>query len=315
MGSVIMPWSDPQVTRAGRIKIGRLGPERTSRGGKPWRPPVKLDRILITKDERDSTGNFAIDVEIMTALGAPTSDTAVTEIPIEVHSDEVPDVLVCKLVRYTGKSQLACSGDGVRARERCDGGWRVRECPCPRSTLVSEEGDCKPNAVFSCSLRLPGHRTIGAVYEFRTTSAISIRRLAGSLGEIKRAIGTLVGLPLTMALREVGLAGKAPVYCMHVELREQSVEEAQRYALQMAQRKDSITQLIAGREPRYLPAAPGFEEPAEAVSVVQEFYPEVQHTETTSALDHDISLPPAIDDEEPPDDVELPVKLGGPIDG
>jgi hypothetical protein len=269
-----MPWEAPASTRCGRIKIGRLGPVRKSKKGTEWQPPVKLDRILITHDHRDQSGNFAVNVDVMTALGAPTHHDVVTEIPIEVHSDDIPDVLACKLVRYVGRKDLACTGDGHTASERTGDGWAERECPCPRSTLVTEGGDCKPNAVFSCSLRLPGHRTIGAVYEFRTTSAISIRRLTGSLMDIKRAVGTLRGLPLTMALREVELTGKSPVYCMHIELREKSVEEATRLALAQAQARDNLLRVSAGQPAAYLALPPGEEATDEAANVVQEFYPE-----------------------------------------
>lgn len=273
MDDVAMPWDEPALTRAGRIKIGRLGNPRKSKSGSTWQPPVKLDRILITYDHRGPDGNFEVNVPVMAALGAPTSDTAITEIPIEVHSDEITDVLACKLVRYVGRKNLACTGDGKTARERDGDGWRERECPCPRSTLINEGGDCKPNAVFSCSLALEGHRVLGAVYEFRTTSAISIRRLTGSLRAIKSAVGGLRGLPLILALREVELAGKSPVWCMHVELREVDVAEAQRMALRQASARRA---LATGEPPAYLALPPGDDrEPVEETeAVVAEFYPD-----------------------------------------
>lgn len=274
MDRVPMPWEQPAMTRRGRIKIGRLGKERTSNAGKKWQPPIKLDRILITHDHRDESGNFAVDIEVMTALGAPTSDTAIYEVPVEVHSDNIPDVLACKLVRYVGRKDLACSGDGHVAQERHGDGWRERECPCEHSTLITEGGGCKPNAVFACSLRVPGHRVIGAVHEFRTTSAISIRRLSGSLEKIREAVGTLRGLPLTLALRRVELSnGKAPVFCMHVELREQSVEEAMQAAFEMVQKRHAITHGFGDAPVPHMALPPGDEDSDEREAVVQEFYP------------------------------------------
>ncbi len=302
MDRVLMPWEQPTMTRRGRIKIGRLGPVRKSSGGKDWQPPVKLDRILITHDHRNDSGNFAVDVEVMTALGAPTSDIAITEIPIEVHSDNIPDVLACKLVRYVGRKDLACSGDGKVAMERHDDGWRERECPCERSTLVKEGGDCKPNAVFACSLRVPGHRVIGAVHEFRTTSAISIRRLSGSLMEVRNAVGTLRGLPLTLALRRVELSkGKAAVYCMHVELREQSVEQAMQGALEMVKKRHAITHGLGDAPVPHLALPPGDEDGDEREAVIAEFYPKPHGGETEQREPGDDDEP---FDPGPPDDFQ-----------
>lgn len=307
MDRVTMPWDEPAMTRRGRIKIGVLGEERTSSSGKKWNPPVKLDRILITFDHRETegpnAGNFAIDVAVMKALGAPTSDFPITEVPIEVHSDHIPDVLACKLVRYVGRNDLACSGDGTWARERSGNGWKDRDCPCERSTLVTEGGDCKPNAVFACSLRVPGHRVIGAVHEFRTTSAISIRRLSGSLMKIRDAVGTLRGLPLTLALRRVELSnGKAPVYCMHVELREQSVEEAMQTALETVQKRHAITNGFGDAPVPHRALLPGAEDSEERKVVVAEFYPPqpaALGTEPTQSTERE---PGDDDPDEPPAD-------------
>lgn len=277
---VIMPWNRPQVTRCGRIKIGMLGPPTKSKGGKTYQPPVKLDRIRVTHDHRAPDGNFAVNIEVMQALGAPSHNDRLMELPIEVHSDNIPDILSCRLARYTGRSSLACSGDGETARERVGQSdqWRERTCPCEKSTLVSKDGDCKPNGIFGCSIRVPGHRTIGAIHEHRTTSEIAISRLVGGLTEINNTVGTLRGLPLTLVLRKVELTGKAPVWCLNVELREISFDQAMAMADSQIATRRRIIDGNAGLPAGYRALPPGDDEAQEEQEAVAlEFYPEVEH--------------------------------------
>ena len=56
----------PKLGEQGKIKIGRLGEERTTKDGKnTYRLSTKLDHFLITTTERDNTGNFIPNVSLM----------------------------------------------------------------------------------------------------------------------------------------------------------------------------------------------------------------------------------------------------------
>lgn len=293
---VSMPWDEPVLATAGHIKIGGLGEKRQKKNGKgpndTWQMPVKLNHFLVTKTTRGADGNLEQDLDLMSDLEHrwADSDGRIRQLPIVLHSDDLRDVFPSKLAYYNGKS-LLCSGDGRDAtRHKIDretgkrtGSYSV-QCPCKHSSLVNEEGKCKPHATLHCSIRVDGRGLFGSVYRWRTTSAISIRRMMGSLQQVQNVVGSLRGVPLVLVVSEVQLAGKAPVYVCHVELREQSLSDAQRDVLAMSRQREAVA-LAAARQPvRLTVLQPGgdHEDDDEQASVAAEFHTDAEFNEQPS---------------------------------
>jgi hypothetical protein len=274
----------PTLAEAGKIKIGKLGPQRDSQNGKPFRPPVKLDHFVLTTTKRDKKGDLIVDHAIIEALlrdGHGDKDGNLRTIPIVLHSDEIDDVFPTTYALYSGR-RLACRGDGETATRwrfvegRRTGECKERQCPCPLLRAGSGPA-CKPNGVLSCSILAPGRRVAGSVYRWRTTSDISINRMVGSLQQIRTLVGSLTGLPLLLRVEPVNTVN-GEVYCCHVELREELVS-AQNRLIALNRRRDEVAAAAlaaaAGRPQIavYAPAcdAETLEEQAE---VATEFYPE-----------------------------------------
>jgi hypothetical protein len=229
----------PQLAEGGKIKIGGLGEARKSKNGNEFRMPVKHDHFLVTETERDpATSNFRVRESVMEQL-KKDDDGQVREIPIFVHSDEIEEVFPTAYALYSGR-RMQCRGDGEEAMRKNDAGVAVKvACPCDR--LVKRE--CKPHGTLHCSIRVPGQGLAGAVYKVRTTSEITIRRIIGSLIQIRQTVGVLRGLPLVLCLKPVdvnpgGVASK--VYVLHIELREENLIEVQRQAIESAKMRASV---------------------------------------------------------------------------
>lgn len=272
----------PALAEGGKIKIGGLGKEITSRKGTKFRPPQKLDHFVVTKTSRDAKGDLEIDQAVMAAL-AKDGDGKVRAIPIVLHSDEIEQVFPTAYALYAGR-KLACRGDGEHAtrwsfdpktKQRLDE-TKELDCPCPYLRATSGPV-CKPHGTLHCSIALPGVAIAGAVHTWRTTSIISIRRMLGSLEQIRSLCGTLRGIPLWLKVQPVAVtppnAPAATVYCCHVELRAADVVAVQEKALKMATMR---ARLSSGRIPMplVLPPAGDHESEEEQAEVSQEFYPE-----------------------------------------
>jgi hypothetical protein len=290
-----MPWDEPSLATAGHIKIGGLGEARKKRNAKgpedTFRMPVKYDHFVITKTMRNGDGDLVPDVALMSDLedqygfvDPRSGEVKLLQIPIVLHSDDLAEVFPCNLALYQGK-RLFCSGDGVSAtRYKRDGDGKVLqskmvECPCEYSSLHDpDNGKCKPHATLHCSIRMKGHGLFGSVYRWRTTSAISIRRMMGSLQQVLDLVGSLRGVPLMLVLSEVQLAGKAAVWCCHVELRELELSDAQRLVLQMAAQRQQVAAASAGHPVRLkvLQPAGDHEDEGEQAAVAVEFHPEIE---------------------------------------
>jgi hypothetical protein len=289
---ITMPWDEPTLATAGHIKIGGLGEARKKRNAKgpndTFRMPVKYDHFLVTKTTRNADGDLLPDMDLMSNLedlygtvDPRTGEVKLQQIPIVLHSDNLEEVFPCSLALYQGK-KLFCTGNGTSAtRYKRDDSGRVLqskaiECPCQYSSLVDpENGKCKPHATLHCSIRMKGHGLFGSLYRWRTTSAISIRRMIGSLQQVLDLVGSLRGVRLMLVLSEVQLAGKAPVWCCHVELREDELSEAQRMVLKMAALRQQVSAASAGQPVRLKVLQPGgdHEDDAEQAAVAEEFHP------------------------------------------
>lgn len=118
----------PQPAVIGRIKIGGLSPEkRTAKSGREWAPPVKYPHFWVTGMDRDETGNFAPDPEVMRRIGGPACQDpgcklpkphqAPTEIEVLLLDDDPEFVFPHHLAYYGGRKCL-CRGDGETAERR-----------------------------------------------------------------------------------------------------------------------------------------------------------------------------------------------------
>lgn len=274
----------PQFTECGKIKLGGLGKEQTSRTGKTFRPPTKYDSFVITKTYRNTIGDLSPDAELMESISRDP-DGKLRAIPIVLHSDDIDEVFPNTYARYAGK-KLHCSGDGQSATrwelKKDDKGHTVKtgeskQINCPCSFL--EDRTCKPHATLHCSIRVPGLAVAGAIHTLRTTSIITIQRVIGSLLQIKKTVGMVQGLPLWLVVQPVP-TDNGTVYCAHIELRAADVTEAQRTALEAAKMRASLIGEVADLNRNYramLKAPAAADEPDdEQADVAAEFHPEVE---------------------------------------
>lgn len=275
----------PAFTEAGKIKLGELGEERTSRGGGKYRMPVKLDEFKLTKIYRDASGQLVEDTDLMAALKDHRDpDGKLRSIPIVLHSDDLEEVFPTAHARYAGK-KLHCHGDGEVAERfelKTENGKTIRtgahkQVPCP--CAFATDKSCKPHGILYCSIRVPGLAVAGAVHTFRTTSIISIQRLVGSLTQILKATGVLQGLPLVLSVQPVLVSpdgATSTVYCAHIELRAADIVAAQRGALETAQLRAQLAGEVGEANKRYramLKAPAEDEDDDEQAAVANEFHP------------------------------------------
>ena len=189
----------------GRIKIGMLGDEKTSKAGNKYRMPVKLDHFRVTQRVRDAAGQFALDVEVQKEVG----DTP-TELDVTLLYDDPTLNCPSRLACYQG-SRRWCHGNGEQALRLDDKSvYRWRSCPCPL-LLAPESAEenkgksdnqlikCKPNG--SLGVQLPCKQSSIGIYRFRTTSAESIQSILTVQGAIlMRTGGVLGGIPLRLRI-------------------------------------------------------------------------------------------------------------------
>jgi hypothetical protein len=187
----------PGLPEIGKIKIGMKGAVRTSKGGKDFQLPQRLDHFIVTTLERGEDGNFLRDDAIHQNLGPkPTS------IAVSLLYDDPALNFTCRWACFTG-TQLWCTGDGENAyRRQKDGSQLLRACPCERNQpdFDADQYRCKPSGVLSVILN--DMQVVGGVYKFRTTSYNSVINLMSSLALIQRITGgVLAGIPLSMTCR------------------------------------------------------------------------------------------------------------------
>jgi hypothetical protein len=257
----------PSLAEGGKIKIGGLGAERTSKAGNKFRMPEKYDHFVITKTTRDDKGDLDVDRALMDAL-TKDKDGHIRAIPIVVHSDNLDEVFPTSYAMYNGK-QLLCRGDGEKAK-RADG----TEVKCTCAYLDAERQPiCKPHGTLHCSIVAPGQAVAGAVHKWRTTSIISIQRLYGSFSQILATLGTMRGVPLWLNLQPVQVA-TGTVYCCHVELREADVMNVQRRALEAIQMRKALGTGDIDAAYRAMITAPGddHETDEERAEIAAEFH-------------------------------------------
>jgi hypothetical protein len=194
----------PGLPEIGKIKIGKKGEWKKSAKGREFQPPQKLDHFIITKFDRDDTGNFLIDDALMKTLMARKKSVNdkgnIVNIPIMFIYNDIAPNFMSRFTCYHGKT-LWCYGDGnVAYRLDKDGRKQEVSCPCERCTPEHTGDDvCKPYGILSVIIR--GANTIGGVWKFRTTSYFNCRNIPSSMLFVKALTGgQLAKIPLDLII-------------------------------------------------------------------------------------------------------------------
>ena len=290
--AINLPQYKPKLAITGKIKNGLNVPVLDGQGnqafydsGKKKMRPKQLDHFLVTTNARDENDNLVVDGFVMKQLHdahLADPDGKIRRIPVLVHSDDIEEVFPTTLLAYKGKG-LACRGDGEKAeRWTVERGARIGaskpvSCPCPWLTNEPKGDDpiCKGHGALRVSIALPTTITLGSIYEYRTTSVISIPKISGALMHVQSEIGTLVGTPMWLVLRPelVTPKGQAQktVYSSFLELRGSDLIQLQQAAVARVQAAQSVQRIAGRRELLGLPA-PSEESDEEAAAIAAEFH-------------------------------------------
>ena len=184
----------PGLPEIGKVKIGFKGKEITSKQGKQFQPPNKLDHFIITGLERGPDGNFIKNAEIHKEIGDKPK-----ELDVRLLYDD-PDLnFLTRYACYSG-TKLWCTGDGeTAARLTGENGQRATvKCPCEHLESGYKGGPkCKPSGVLS--VMLDNSPIVGGVHKLRTTSFNSVTNILSSMAMISRITGgVLAGIPLKL---------------------------------------------------------------------------------------------------------------------
>ncbi len=156
---------EPRLRIAGNIKIGIKGEETTTRRGKKFRPPRRLDHFIVTLPEREDDNlqeNYLLDEEIMSKLGEKPR-----EIPILLMYEEPDDNLTRYYMCYSDEGKHICRGNGKTCVQRVKGaqGDEFRELDCPgpdRCEIARANGfRCKLQGTLRCIVNLDGVKKVG----------------------------------------------------------------------------------------------------------------------------------------------------------
>ena len=252
---------------------------------------MKLDHFVITTMQRDD-GLLIPDRELMAELikDYGDSDGNLRQIPVSVLSDDPEEVLVASWVWYEGK-RLAGRSDGKTLTTFYDltnKKWRDTPKETPWESRFADMKNSKGGPLFkqhSCLSVVVNSKMArwGGFYKFRSTGAISLSQLYGSLLHIKTLTANkLRGIPMRLVVRpkQVTPDGRATtVYVVHLEIRGSDIQEIQRMALEQARYEQENAKAIAAAQADYrnVLALPGWNEGKdEQAEVAQEFHPEAE---------------------------------------
>jgi hypothetical protein len=287
---------EPRVPELGRVAIGRKSATNKTKGG--HRLPEKLDYFLITGRERDSAGDFKVDLPLMEKLARLQEERTgqaverddrkipkLTEIPIVVLSDEINGSLRAEYAYYSGRKRIAdCDGEtSTWYFDKAGAKFpKPRIGPCTGEHLKEDENGktfFKLHATFGFAI-VGGadSQRYGGVYKFRTTSIISLEQIVGSLRMIQGLTrGFLANIPLALVVKpmEVSPDGKAStVYVCHCELRAHDLNALQREVIQLAQVSASNSRELLALKSDLERIVNREEDEDEQADVASEFHPE-----------------------------------------
>jgi hypothetical protein len=275
--SLIIKGLVPGLAEFGKIKIGSKGQMISSKTGKQFQPPKKLDYFRVTTLSRGPDDNFITDSRVHQLHGEQPKT-----LPVRLLYDQIDLNFQCRYVCFTGKT-MWCAGDGEAAwRLTGQNGQRQQvDCPCGRQAPDYQGQDrCKINGALS--VIIDGIDRVGGVWKLRTTSYNSVVGILSSLSLIKRITGgPLAGIPLTLTLNPktvispangqtmmiwvVGLEYVGSIQALQDIGYKQALNDAKHYE-RIAHIEDEARKLIA-----HDPVRMDDEDPAE---IAAEFYPE-----------------------------------------
>lgn len=283
----------PRPAEGGKIKIGRLGaPRRTQDGDREYRQPERLNHFIITKTVRTGQDeNFVEDEALMEMLKEHCdSDRKLRKIPIVLDSDLIEEIFPSSLACYAGRS-LHCRGTGEPGSKATrfeikDGRQtgKTKQVPCACDYLgapASSRLQCKPHGTLWCTIVAGEETRLGVRHAFRTTSWHSIRGIQAGLEQIRRAVGTICGIPLLLVvgptLSRTREGGTRQVVAVHVELRTKDLMAVQRHAIELGKSRREVIALASNPQRLGLAAPAGEQETAaEQALVQQEWHPTIE---------------------------------------
>lgn len=188
----------PRLAEIGKIKVGGVGKELKAKSGNKYRQPTKFGHFVVTTTERDQSGNFKPDTEVMKTLGEKPR-----ELSIRLLFDSIEMNLQTEFAMYHGKKK-ACSGDGEKAKRLKFNGKEITdieediECLNFKCSLFKEK-KCKVSSRLFCMI--PQCMSIGGIHVFRTHSSNAAAAMTGALRLFKENTnGILQGLPLKLKM-------------------------------------------------------------------------------------------------------------------
>jgi len=264
------PLSLPSI---GNIKIGKKGELRKTKDGKKeYRTPKKLKHFLITKLDRDSTGNFIKDEAIHKLIG----DEPLI-VPIYLLHNSIELNFQSRYVYFKGRTVI-CNGDGKNAiLKNQDGSETQIECPCKKLGSENEKERCKCSGILSAIIR--GVDIVGGVWKYRTSGYNSTKGIQSTLLFFHNATGgQLAGIPFQLAIRPMNTIVKKTgesqlIYVVGLEY-VGSIEKLKENALKQIEQNASYKHQIEEIEQKALKGITAEILPEEYDDVVDEFYPE-----------------------------------------
>jgi len=282
----------------GRISIGKI----VERGDK--RLPEKDDEFTITTQVQTKDGWLLHPLNNSLRKGPAGADRAakLRSIPVRLLFDDPELSLRASYTRFDRKSgRPLCVGNGETCRRSNPSGTQSLPCPTPDGCEFADR-QCRP--LGRLNVRIDGGEESGdelGSFVFRTAGFNSIRTLATRLRYFAAVSG---GCLSTMAL-ELRLRGKsttqshrAPIYYVDLTLRAGvSLAEGVRQARAdwEARRGGGVDQAALDQAAREGAALGAFEESAEeALSVIEEFFPEEEGGDALQGAGQPISGKPAL---------------------
>ncbi len=187
-----------RLPEIGRVKIGQKGEKKTSKQGKEFQQPEKLDHFKIVTLGRGADNNFEVDTRAHEIYGEKPKSLIVRPI-----SSKLEENIQAGFALYTNSGTRLCFGDGQTGNQidHQTGEVITRTCPCQEY----EANRCKKYAKASFFLDKVGG--IGGVHTMTIRGKITVPALIGSLKYLTeicdQAGGSIAGVTLDLRLNEV----------------------------------------------------------------------------------------------------------------
>jgi hypothetical protein len=187
-----------RLPEIGRVKLGQKGEEKTSKQGKKYQQPEKLDHFRIVRLGRGSDNNFEIDTKAHDIYGAKPKCLQVRPI-----SGRLEENIQAGFNLYSQAGIRLCFGDGQIGNQvdANTGEVTTKTCPCAEY----DENRCKKYAKTSFFLDKVGG--LGGVHTMTIRGRITVPALVGSLkflsGICDDAGKSIAGVGLDLRLNEV----------------------------------------------------------------------------------------------------------------